>query len=179
MTWEATRSLLRSVRPFEDLDDRELALLGAVMSGHDLAEGDVVFREGDPGSCCYFIVEGEVEVRKKIAGNAERTIATLRKDQAFGHIALVDPGPRSATCVCTRATRVLQLDRADFDTLFLSGTRFALRFQDLITRMIAEQLRAANRRLALLSLDAVRPKSAEQRKKLQEIQDLLELSNYQ
>jgi CRP-like cAMP-binding protein len=76
-----------------------------------------------------------------------------------------------------RPTRVLQLDRADFETLFLSGTQFALRFQDMIARMVAQQLRAANQRLALLSLGAT-PAPSERRRRLEEIQDLLEGSDF-
>lgn len=177
MSRDHTRETMRAMALFESLRDRELALLAAVMIPVHAPAGEVICREGEPGTCCYFVVDGEVEVRKHMQGEADRTIATLRRDQVFGHIALVDPGPRSASCIARTTATLLRLDRSDFETLFLSGTRFALQFQDMIARTAAQQLRAANQRLALLSLRGS-PPSAERDAELREVQALLEKSNY-
>ena len=49
------------------------------------APGEVVFLEGDPGACAYFIHSGEVEVIRQEDGR-EKVIATLGQNQYFGEM---------------------------------------------------------------------------------------------
>lgn len=171
MSTFANSVMLRKLTVFQDLSEKELDLLAMVMRKQDYAEGDVIINEGEPGHTCYFIVRGEVEVRKRMRDGRHRTITTLRGDQMFGHVSLIDSGPRSATCVATRATRCLLLDRPDFDTLFQSGTRFAFKFQEVIGRTVAAQLRGANERLSLLAVHRdVRAARAQRRRALEDVQ---------
>ncbi len=177
MSAYAIASMLRRLSAFRDLNDKELDLLALVMRVQDFRAGHVVFNEGEIGQTCYFIVMGEVEVHKAVDERTTRTIATLRADNAFGHVALVDSGPRSATCIATKPTRTLVLERSDFDTLFSSGSRFAFRFQDVIARLIAQQLRQANQRLNLLMVRAASSGQAASRNELEEIQKVLMISD--
>jgi len=167
----ANSVMLRKLSVFEGLSDKELDLLAMVMRKRDYAEGDVIIQEGEPGHTCYFIVRGEVEVRKQMRDGRQRTITTLRGDQMFGHVSLIDAGLRSATCVATRGTRCLLLERSDFDTLFGSGTRFAFKFQEVIGRTVAAQLRSANERLSLLAVHRdTRAAKAQRRQALEDVQ---------
>lgn len=175
MTAYAVATLLRKLSLFSDLNDKELDLLALVMRLQDFRAGQVICNEGEPGQCCYFIASGEVEVHKAISPQETRTIATLRQDQAFGLIALIDSGLRSATGIATKPTRTLVLERADFDTLFSSSSRFAFRFQDVVARLIASQLRHANQRLNLLMVQSTSP--SQQRDELKDIQKILMLSD--
>lgn len=167
----ANSVMLRKLSVFQGLTDKELDLLAMVMRKQDYAEGDFIINEGEPGHTCYFIVRGEVEVRKRMRDGRLRTITTLRGDQMFGHVSLIDAGPRSASCVATRGTRCLLLDRADFDTLFQSGTRFAFKFQEVIGRTVASQLRSANERLSLLAVHrGSRMAKADRRQAFEDVQ---------
>jgi CRP/FNR family transcriptional regulator, cyclic AMP receptor protein len=135
---------------FRFLNAKELELLAMVMSEVTVSAGDAICTEGDAGSTCFFIVRGVVDVRKNIGDDDDRVITTLREGQLFGHLALVDTGPRTATCVAATTTRLLVLERDDFDTLFSNNTRFAFKFQDVIARTAAQQLRLANERLTMI-----------------------------
>jgi hypothetical protein len=61
-----------------------------------LAAGDVVFVEGDPGTEMYGVVDGEIELT--VDG---RTIAKLGPGEVFGEMALVDSSDRMATAKAT------------------------------------------------------------------------------
>lgn len=174
MSAYAVATTLRKLSLFSDLNDKELDLLALVMRIQDYRAGTSICSEGEPGTSCFFIVSGEIEVHKAVNARETRTIATLRADQAFGHVSLVDAGPRSATCIATRQTRVLVLERQDFDTLFSSGSRFAFRFQDVVARLIAQQLRQANQKLNLL---LVKPPGRGTRRELEDVQKVLSLSD--
>jgi CRP-like cAMP-binding protein len=141
---------LAEMKLFSGLNPKELDLLAMVMAEKVVSRGDVICVEGEPGSCCYFIAQGVVEVRVRAGQHEDRLLATLREGQLFGHLSLVDVGPRTATCIAGTTSRLFVLERDDFETLFNSGTRFAFKFQDMIARAAAQQLRIANDRLSLV-----------------------------
>ncbi|KAK9815809.1 hypothetical protein WJX72_009912 [[Myrmecia] bisecta] len=64
--------------------------------------GDVIFRQGDPGSEFYIIISGAVDVIvKDEATGDEKTVAHLFTGDSFGELALLQGHrQRRATCVC-------------------------------------------------------------------------------
>lgn len=164
---------------FSDLSPKERNTLATVLRVEKHLPGDVICKEGEIGRSCYFVVEGEVDVLKELDGGGSRVLSTLRSDSVFGHIALIDAGPRSATCRARERTTLLRLDRQDFDTLFSSGSRFALRFQYAVAQVASRQLREANRRLSMLIQQHRRPTQTQRQRMLSEVQDLLAASDSQ
>jgi NADH dehydrogenase len=79
---------------------------------------EIIFREGDRGDRLYIIVEGEVEVVKKAAGNGEVVIAHLGPGDCFGEMALVNDLPRMATARTATPVNLLTVDVNGFDALF-------------------------------------------------------------
>ncbi len=150
MSMETVSQALASMKVFAGLTPKELNLLAMVLTEKLVSRGEVICAEGEPGSCCYFIAQGLVEIRVRASKKQERLLTTLRDGQLFGYLSLVDAGPRTATCVAGTDTRLLVLERSDFDTLFSSGTRFAFKFQDMVARAAAQHLRIANERLSLV-----------------------------
>ena len=80
---------------------------------------DLIFRENSGSKELYVIVQGEVDifvdpslVGTLEAGSENKTIATLRRGQSFGEVALVDEGLRSASaCATQKDTRLLIIPR--------------------------------------------------------------------
>ncbi|MFT6629881.1 MAG: CRP-like cAMP-binding protein, partial [Flavobacteriales bacterium] len=105
-----------------------------------------------------------------VKNGGERVLTTLREDAIFGQIALVDSGKRTATCRALGDVHLARLQRADFDTLFTSGSTFAFLFQEAIAKVAVGQLRHANSRLQLLMLQA---KSSNE--DLEEVSDILSM----
>ena len=65
-------------------------------------DGDVVFREGDPGSAFYFVAAGEVRVvagGQPVAGRPTRAVELTRllEGALFGEMALLTDQPRTAS----------------------------------------------------------------------------------
>ena len=123
--------------------------------------------EGEPADSTWFIVEGEV-----VVGRNGRTLERMGPGQMFGLVAALDGGPRSASCVASGPTRLLQLADADFDALFASGNRFAYHLVDLVARQLVAHLRGANRLLPALPPEAQPPSQEELEA---ELEDLLPL----
>jgi CRP-like cAMP-binding protein len=113
--------------------------LGRIEAGADT----VVCSEGEEGDAAYFISSGTVQVQRR-----GQPLAQLQQGEVFGMVALMDGGPRSATCVTRGPTRLLRLARADFEHLFSSGNRFAFQLVDGMARQLVKNLRAADLLLA-------------------------------
>lgn len=83
-------------------------------------EGETIFKENSSSQELYIITQGEVEISINPAlvsspaksNQAGSVIATLRRGQSFGEIALVDEGIRSASArAAQKDTRLLVIAR--------------------------------------------------------------------
>ena len=145
-TQDATSEFVRSLDYFKGFSEKEINVLLGVLRMQPLRDGQSLFRQGQVGNAVYFIVAGKIRVTIG-AGEDEEDLATLGRGDLFGQVALVD-GRRSANCTADGDTVVLALDRNEFDLLFNSGSTFAFKFLDIISRILVGQLRGANQRLA-------------------------------
>lgn len=93
---------------FEELSSTQLELIGSICNERHYQADDVLFEENTPGDEMYIIASGEVQIQvdpslidsKETGGSM--TIATLRRGQSFGEVALVDEGLRSASARCSQ-----------------------------------------------------------------------------
>jgi CRP-like cAMP-binding protein len=116
--------ILQQVDIFEDLTTKQLELIDEHCVEKNYNQGEVVFEENTPSREFYIIADGEVDIQIDPdtigdSGGADlyqpTTIATLRRGQSFGEVAIVDPGVRSASAKCSSETcKLLMLDRDDF-----------------------------------------------------------------
>ncbi len=108
-------SILRQADIFYDLTRPQLDMIAAICSQVTTKAGEVIFEENSAGDELYVVGSGEVDILVSPAlvqsakGEPPRpwTIATIRRGQTFGEIALVDQGLRSASARC--ASRKAQL----------------------------------------------------------------------
>lgn len=112
-------TLLKQADIFYELTNTQLELVASICSEKTYSEGDIIFEENTPGKELYVIANGEVEIMvnpallgKKDGGDKPFAIATLRRGQSFGEVALVDEGLRSAGARCGKPdTRLISIPR--------------------------------------------------------------------
>jgi CRP-like cAMP-binding protein len=92
-----------------------------------LNSGEILFHAGDPGDALYIVAKGTVEVLDDSAdaGASGRTIAQLGEGRAFGEMALLTGGARTATVRAVENTSLLEIGKADFERLVASDRRLA------------------------------------------------------
>lgn len=120
----ATSPLFRPFSPQQRVD------LARRFTGHDVAPGTCIIREGDPGRGLYVVLAGEVEVLKG-EEPFETTLATLRSGDVFGEIALVRGTPATATVRAARPSTVLFLAREYFERLIAALPEMRTFFETL------------------------------------------------
>jgi CRP-like cAMP-binding protein len=85
-------ALLRNVRLFSELDERDLESLAEEFNERRFSAGDKVALEGEGGLMFFVVEEGELSV--EVQGEE---VSTLGPGSSFGEIALIDRRPRTAT----------------------------------------------------------------------------------
>lgn len=83
---------------------------------------EVIFNEGDLGSVMYIVVSGEVELR---AGT--KYLSTVKENEIFGEMVLLDSRERSATAVAIVDTTLAQVTKERFLDCLKEDPSFALK----------------------------------------------------
>ncbi|HXW41726.1 MAG TPA: cyclic nucleotide-binding domain-containing protein [Xanthobacteraceae bacterium] len=109
-----------------------------------LRAGEILFRAGDPGDALYIVAAGEVEVLGAAGDGspAGRAIARLGEGHAFGEMALLTGGARTATVRAAEDTDLLAIGKADFERLVASDYELAKVIERLSHERAISNLRA-------------------------------------
>ena len=81
--------------------------------GKEYKAGEVIFRQGDTGSCMFVIQDGEVEAIAESDGREFR-LRRMGPNEFFGEMALFEKETRTATIRTTQPTRILSIDKKNF-----------------------------------------------------------------
>ena len=107
-------NFLKQSDVFFQLTPAQLELVANLCQEFKYQAGDFIFKENSTGKELYIIAQGEVEIlihhgsSEAATKEGEIVIATLRRGQSFGEVALVDEGLRSASARASQAeTRLL------------------------------------------------------------------------
>ena len=125
---------LRRVPLFAELGRRELEQVARLFKERRFAPGETVAREGSGGAAFYLIDAGEAAV--SVAGQ-ER--GSLGRGDAFGEIALIDEGARSATITATSELVCYGLTYWDFRPLVQANAAISWN----LLQAVVKRLRAA------------------------------------
>lgn len=125
------------------------AALHPLLERRELAEGEVLMRQGDASdSGLYLIESGRFAVT--LAAHPERRLASLMGGTMVGEMALYDSSPRSATVTAERASVVWSLSSKGLARLNAEAATTALQVHAFVMRTMAERVRQANAAIAAL-----------------------------
>jgi CRP-like cAMP-binding protein len=112
-----TIAYLKQSDIFYQFTHTQLELVSNLCQEKTFNEGETIFEENSGSKELYVIIQGEVDiiVDPSMVGTqqeAKMLLATLRRGQSFGEVALVDEGLRSATAQARQKnTRLLVIPR--------------------------------------------------------------------
>jgi SulP family sulfate permease len=123
------------------LDPGPLAALERHVETRAVAEGDPVFRAGDPGDGLFLVRLGRVRVAVPAAGGRELMIGVFGRGDVFGELAFVDARPRSAHATAAVDTEVFVLRREAFEAAAREEPSLRAELPTRIARVVSFRLR--------------------------------------
>ena len=86
---------------------------GQDLPRRDIAAGEFLFRQGEPGDEAYLVVSGEIELLLK-AGDNERLLCLVRRGDIIGEMALLAHQPRMASARAKTAATLIAVPAESF-----------------------------------------------------------------
>jgi CRP-like cAMP-binding protein len=143
---------LEQIDIFSDLYPDQLNRIFALCKELVYLRGEHIFVENMPSTEFYIILEGEVQIQINpgmVSAEVEyyqpATIATLRKGQTFGEVALVDQGRRSASAVVSSLTcKLLVVERDALMTLLRNDYEIGFKVMSNLAADLCLKIRQTN-----------------------------------
>ena len=132
---------LSSVPIFDSLSSRQLRKIHKLIHIRTFDEGEIVFRQGDPGVGLYIVRDGQVDVYNEYPDMTRSKITTLKVGDFFGEISLLNESTRSATVVSSYSSTLLGLFRPDLFGVMEFDPKLGLSIIYRIAQIVAERLR--------------------------------------
>jgi len=148
----------KKVPLFQGLTDTEMLAVCSLMILREFHTGEVIVQKDEEEDQTFFIiVSGTAHVSVITSEGKQTILATLRRSDFFGEIAILDGEPRSASVIAAEDCKVLMLYRKPFlDILH--------RFPKITIQMLIEmskRIRNSNRQINTLSLISASGRVAE------------------
>ena len=147
-----TVALLRTKSALFDLDEAEARCIVDYMRVVNLPRGATVFREGDAARTDHLllILAGDVSVDMSDGERVDGLpVSVLGPGSVVGEMALLDGGPRSATCTAMNDVIAAGISRAGLQRLAHDHPQVALRLMVAIAQRVGDRLRALGEQLRL------------------------------
>ena len=126
-------TLVKGIPLFRTLDETHLLFLAENCEMVDLARGERLFNQGDPGDALYIIASGKANVLLTV-GDQEKIIKECGVNEFIGELALLSHEPRSASVEATTELALLKLKRDVFVDLLKSNGDIGHQILQIITQ---------------------------------------------
>jgi CRP-like cAMP-binding protein len=131
---------LKGIELFSTLAGEDLAAIAGIAEEIEKDPGEAVVVEGEPGDALFFVVSGRVVVER-----GGKPVAELGEREVFGEMALLDPGPRSATVRAASEVVLLSIAREDFDDIMRDRPEVPIGVMKVLVRRLREVLARVDR----------------------------------
>lgn len=131
--------LIQKVPIFKELRDDFLVRLAGTMEELSFPAKHTIVKQGDEGRSLYILASGQVRVHI-----GSRELATLKKEDCFGEMAVLDAEPRSASVTTLEPCDCLMLTQQQLYEAIDETPGIAVNIIRLLSRRIRELNQQAN-----------------------------------
>jgi CRP/FNR family cyclic AMP-dependent transcriptional regulator len=131
---------LRDFSCFRDLSDDQINSLAEMTNAVCYPPGHVLFEEGKPGECLFFLVKGDVEVLYNIGEAGQVRVDKISGEEIVGCSALVEPYTYTATERSLTEVEVLEVDAISLRELMQNDCRLGFSIKQHIIRILMDRV---------------------------------------
>ena len=142
---------LSQTNVFSRLSWQELKIVEHSIHVRTYAPNEPIFKQGDPGSGMYIIMEGSVSIYLDIPTQEPKKLSELGEGDFFGEIALLDASPRSAGAIALENCSIIGFFRPDLMELLKTKPGLGSKILLSLSEVLATRLRATNSELVKIS----------------------------
>jgi CRP/FNR family cyclic AMP-dependent transcriptional regulator len=136
MTDQDRLDALRKSKLAAELTDEQCRVLAGLVTLRDLADGEILVREGQSDNHLYSIVSGLLRVVRN-AGNPEAvSLFTIDAGDFADELSFMDGSTHYASLVASGATRVIGLERERLESLLATQPVIVYRVMRAIIRAV-------------------------------------------
>ncbi len=138
------RDFLQANALFGGISDDGINEIIPLMKEEHYSKGDFIMREGEDGDCLHFLMEGTVEVVKKMEDDPDgelHRLAEFGPGDAFGEMELIDIQKRSASVRALEDVAALSLSNKAMYKLYKCDLKVYTMIILNIAREISRRLR--------------------------------------
>lgn len=139
-------------RHFGEMDAATLHEFQEQLTWRHLANGEVLFEQGEVGDAMYIVVNGRLQIAFQEAGGGERLLGEVGPGETVGEFALLTDEPRSATVRAIRESNVVEMTRPVFEQLMPRYPQAMLEITRIIIRRRQQALQVTSHADAPLAL---------------------------
>jgi NTE family protein len=121
------------------MDPEALQALQSAFQWVEIAAGETLITQGEPGDCMYLAISGRLRACLRGEDGQDRPVREMARGQVIGEMALYTDEPRSATVVAIRDSVLVRLDKAAFLGLLAQNAQLSV----ALTRQIIRRLQSA------------------------------------
>ena len=135
---------LLNIPPFESMGEKDLEILSKIIHNRSYIAGEYIFYQGDPGIGLYIIRSGEVTIQRNDESGNILSLATFKKGDFFGELALVDGEKRSASATAKSDVNLAVIFKPDLDEFIERNPKKGIKVLQGISHIITIRLRHLN-----------------------------------
>ena len=125
-----------------DIEPAALALLRERLTWVEIAGGQTLMAQGEPGDSMYLSISGRLRAYVNDEEGVPRMVREMGRGQVIGEMSLYTDEPRSATIVAIRDSVLVRLAKEHFAELLASSAQVSL----ALTRQIIGRLQTQHQR---------------------------------
>ncbi|MBA2662539.1 MAG: cyclic nucleotide-binding domain-containing protein [Bradymonadaceae bacterium] len=142
--------ILKRTMVFSALSEADLRALAPVFRPRVLADGQHLFKAGEPGDYLAVVVRGVLCVDVSSTPAVRASAGELGAFDVVGEMACLDPAPRSASVMARGEVEVLILTRVMLDALRINAVGLFAAVIGGLSRRVTERVRETNARISKL-----------------------------
>ena len=135
---------LKAIPLFKSLAGKDLRNMMGIIHNRNYISGEYIFYQGDPGIGLYILREGEVMIVRESDEGEKITLATIKKGDFFGELALIDNDKRSASAIANTDVKLSVIFKSDLDEYIDKYPKKGVKILQGIAEITALRLRIIN-----------------------------------